>query len=80
MLHLYSQPLLSAVPTAEWSATLIGIGLLLGLLLGFWLGTFLTIKKSPETVSLTEDFVPYHERKPTLDPAERRARERRDLL
>jgi hypothetical protein len=76
MLLLYSQHLFLAVPTVEWSATLIGIGLALGMAFGFWLGTYLTIKNDPEAQSLTEEFVPYHPRKPTLNAVERREREK----
>jgi hypothetical protein len=77
----YSLELFLAVPTVEWSACLIGIGVIFGLLIGFWLGTYLTVSKDPEnTESLTEDFYTYHPRKPTLTPEQRKARERRDLL
>lgn len=46
-------------PSLEWSATLIGIGLLLGVSFGFWLGTYLTVAKDPEgMVSLAESYEP----------------------
>lgn len=81
MLHLFSLDLFSVLAIEEWSWTCVGIGVLVGLLLGFWLGTYLTVSKNTESMeSLTESFTPYHPRKPTLDPAERKAREQKDLL
>lgn len=82
-MHLLSSSVfLSVEPSIEWSATLIGIGLLVGLLFGFWLGTYLTISKHPELISVEEDpefyYAPPRERKPTISRAEAQERERRE--
>lgn len=62
---------------------LIGIGLLVGLLFGFWLGTYLTISKNPDMISVEEDpefsYPSPRERKPTISRAENLERERHDL-
>lgn len=68
--------MLLSVPTVEWSATLIGIGLLFGLLLGYWLGTFNQEIKYPTDPD--EGYESDYRRKPTLTRAENLARERMD--
>lgn len=69
MYSLFSSGFLSVVPTIEWSATLIGIGLLVGLLIGYWVGTYFTMLKNPDRQNLEEDPDFYYpaprQRKPT---------------